>query len=160
MPAIKVPATRVINLLIDTLTAEWDTYTTQLDIENVGPVVSEFLFVFFYQKMVILLQTFVLCVHDANALTKEIWKKALKEEEDEKIPKEEQEDSQLPDGTVHTTATPSIVLSYRMITGSHEEYNNIHTYQVRDANEDDFERVGKKWYILKENIQPKKHRKL
>ena len=39
-PTMLVPANRVVTLFVDALTADWDKYTVQADVEGLGPVVS------------------------------------------------------------------------------------------------------------------------
>jgi hypothetical protein len=79
---------------------------------------------------------------------------------DREIPmKEELEEP----GHIHTIAKPSIVLAHRVVPGTRPEgfVLPIHTYSIRDANQEDFETMGgKRRGSFKENIDPIKRMKL
>ena len=81
----------------------------------------------------------------------------------EVILKHEEDDTKPFDKVIHATAHPSIVLARRTVPGTPVQgfIPPIHTYWVRHADEDDFERRGaKRGATEKENLPIAKRRKL
>lgn len=85
------------------------------------------------------------------------------EESDTKVPNKREIPVKDEPADIYAIAKPSIVLAHRIVPGPRPEgfVPPIHTYSIRDANEEDFRTMGgKRRGSFKENIDPIKRRKL